>query len=62
MFILNNGINQCKQQKIDGGHFDLTFERSRTCRTVMVEQNMKPAYPKYIKMNDYQLELKMSLE
>ena len=43
---------------IDGGHFDLTFWRLWTQNTVVVEQDMKSAYIKYVKMHDYLLVLK----
>ena len=46
----------------DGGHFDLTFRRSRTQNTAVVEQKMKSAYIKYVKMHDFLLVLKMSLD
>ena len=42
---------------IDGGHFDLTFWRSRTQSTAVVEQKMESAYLKYVKMHDYLLVL-----
>jgi hypothetical protein len=44
-----------------GGHFDLTFRRSRTSSTVVVEQNMDSAYPNFVKTIDYQL-VKMLLD
>ena len=42
---------------IDGGHFDLTFWRSRTQSTAE-EQKMESAYLKYVKLHDYLLVLK----
>ena len=42
---------------IDGGHFDLTFWRSRTQSTAVVEQKIS-AYIKYVNMHDYLLVLK----
>ena len=47
---------------IYGGHFDLTFWRSRTQSTAMVEQKMESAYLKYVNRHDYLLVLKMPLE
>jgi hypothetical protein len=44
--------------KDNGGHFDLTFRRSRTLSTAVVEQKMDSAYPNYIKTIDYLLVLK----
>jgi hypothetical protein len=41
--------------KNNGGHFDLTFGRSRTSGTAVVEQKMDSAYPNYVKTIDYQL-------
>jgi len=47
---------------IYGGHFDLTFWRSRTQSIAMVEQKMESAYLKYVNRHDYLLVLKMPLE
>jgi hypothetical protein len=44
--------------KDNGGHFDLTFKRSRTSGTAVVEQKIDSAYPNYVKTIDYQLVLK----
>jgi hypothetical protein len=43
--------------KDNGGHFDLTFRRSRTSSTAVVEQKMYSAYPNYVTI-DYLLVLK----
>jgi len=47
---------------IDGGHFDLTFGRSRTQSTAVVKQKLESAYRKYGNRHDYLLVLKMPLE
>jgi len=44
---------------IDGGHFDL---RSSTQSTAVVEQKMESAYLIYVKIHDYLLVLKMTLD
>jgi hypothetical protein len=44
--------------KDNGGHFDLTFWRSMTSSTAVVEQKIDSAYPNYVKTIYYLLVLK----
>ena len=48
--------------KNHGDHFDLTFWRSMTHSTAVVEQNVESEYLKYVKTHDYQLVLTVPLE
>jgi len=51
-------MDEVLETNIDGGHFDLTFWRSRTQSTAVVEQKMESSYLKYVNRHDYLLVLK----